>query len=519
MSGSTSFAQLDAANTRTAPVTDAAAPKEDQPRKIQNLYASSFAYNVITLTDGALRSIVLLFLVQLQFSAISLSIMFALYELMGVFMNLVGGIWGSTYGMRFLVLLSVCGQIACTVLLMFLDMVFPDLDNPETRNIPAITAYVVVAQMFSGISKDLMKIQGKSVPKLVTKSDDEGALFKIVSILTGMKNSVKGFGYLFGSLLLGGAGWLVALGVQLGLLALIVPVALRWMERDLGVSQKAKQKAASKLAGAFKKGWNVNVLSLARFFLFGSRDLWFEVAAPYFFRAVLMWAPFAVGGFMAGYTIIYGQLQTLTTQLYSPKRLLKRNPNRKDVPIWAGVNGVEILVMGIASYFAYQTFRDTDNATAITAVLLTGICVFAALFAVSSAVHSYLIVSYSNRDKVAMDVGFYYMGNAGGRMVGTLVSGFLYTYTVEQFGLSACLWAAAGFLAVSTVVSLYLRPTKEELAAKLIEKGEANVQGNTANGSATGGNDGSFESPSGVGSALLDGERNPRHQDNSIQLV
>ena len=435
-----------------------------QPRHIVNLYVSSVAYNIITFTDGALRAIVLLFLVSLGFSAISLAVMFSLYELMGVFMNFYGGVLGARYGMRFLLLLSVSGQLTCVILLAPLQVVFPDITNSSERNTLVITVYVVVAQMLSGVSKDLMKIQGKSVPKLVTKVGDDDELFKIISVLTGMKNSIKGIGYLIGSVLLFYVGWVGALCVQGALLFLIYPPALRWMENDLGISKKAEEKARVRCS-SFRKGWNVNVLSLARFFLFGSRDVWFEVAAPYFFRSVLHWAPFSVGAFMAGYTIIYGQLQALTSQMFHKNRGLKRLPTRWDVPFWAGLNFIEITALSIGTYFTYQTYVLSGNPTSTIAVLLVGICIFAALFAVSSAVHSYLIVTYSNRDKVSMDVGFYYMSNAGGRMVGTLISGFIYTYTVETYGLSVCLWVASGFMLISTFVSFYLREHQSEIAS------------------------------------------------------
>jgi MFS family permease len=446
---------------------DDAEDEKVPPRHPRNMYISAVAYNALTLTDGAIRIIVLLFLVQLNFSAISLAIMFSLYELMGLVTNLYGGVLGSRYGMRWLLLSSIALQIAGIVLLAPLQVVFVNIANVNTRDVMAITIYVVFAQGLSGISKDLMKIQGKSVPKLCTEPDNQDRLFRVVSILTGMKNSMKGFGYFFGALLIWGVGWVASLCIQAAILLVFVPLALKYMENDLGVSKEAEYVTLA----VFKKGWNVNALSLARFFLFAARDIWFEIPMPFFLRKVLMWQPFYVGMFMGGYIVVYGQLQALTSELFSPKRGFKRVPARIDVVRWAAANSVEVLVLGTGSYFAFQNFLATEDSTAITAVLMVGIFVFAALFAVNSAIHSYLIVRYSNKDKVAMDLGFYYMSNAGGRFVGTLASGWLYTYTEPSTGLAGCLWVSTALLVTAAVAALLLRPDQKKAsnAQALIE--------------------------------------------------
>ena len=83
-------------------------------------------------------------------------------------------------------------------------------------------------------------------------------------------------------------------------------------------------------------------------------------------------------------------------------------------------------------------------------VLLAGLFVFGALFAVNSSMHSYLIVKFSNRDAVSMDVGFYYMANAAGRLLGTVLSGLIF----QIYGLLACLIAAAIMLLTSVIISL-----------------------------------------------------------------
>jgi len=443
-------------------------------RHVRNLYVSAMAYNVLTLTDGAIRIVVLLYFVQFGYSALLLALMFSLYELAGVVVNLVGGMLGAVFGMRWLLLSSIVCQVGGVIMLAPLQHVFPDA---ATTEVAQVTVYVLLAQGLSGVSKDLMKIQGKSVPKLCTKAGDDDVLFRVVAVLTGMKNTLKGLGYLLGALLLWGAGWIVALSVQAGLLLLIVPFAVLYMESDLGLLPKERKKTSVATCQVFKKGWNVNVLSLARVFLFGARDVWFEVPLPYFFRRVLGWTPYSVGVFMGGFIIVYGQLQAWTSQLFSPTRGFKRIPNSTDVPLWAFANAAETLVLGIASYFAYQPFiAQEHDAVPVTAVLVVGIFVFALFFAVNSAVHSFLVVLYSEGDNVSMDVGFYYMSNAAGRCIGTVAGGAIYQYTYQQFGLAVCLWAGTLALIVAGVISLRLR---ERAVVVAVQTSESSGDGGT----------------------------------------
>ena len=85
-------------------------------------------------------------------------------------------------------------------------------------------------------------------------------------------------------------------------------------------------------------------------------------------------------------------------------------------------------------------------------VLITGLVLFGAVFAINSAVHSYLILAYSDFDKVSMNVGFYYMANAGGRLTGTILSGLVY----QTQGLAGCLWWSAAFVLAAAVLSFKL---------------------------------------------------------------
>ena len=92
-------------------------------------------------------------------------------------------------------------------------------------------------------------------------------------------------------------------------------------------------------------------------------------------------------------------------------------------------------------------------------VVVAGLIVFGVIFALNSAVHSYLILAYTDSDKVAMNVGFYYMANAAGRLAGTVLSGALYQWGVQSGpnnGLIACLWASTAFVLVAGLLSLLL---------------------------------------------------------------
>ena len=87
-----------------------------------------------------------------------------------------------------------------------------------------------------------------------------------------------------------------------------------------------------------------------------------------------------------------------------------------------------------------------------SAVLIGGLLLFGVVFAINSSLHSYLIVSYAKGDGVSLDVGFYYMSNAMGRLIGTLLSGWVY----QQYGLAACLWTSSAFVLLAGLISLGL---------------------------------------------------------------
>jgi len=455
--------------------------KETKVARIENLYATVYSFNLFTITDGAIRVIVLLHANALGFSPILIAVMFTLYELAGVITNLYGGLLATRFGLKKTLFTAVVLQILGLVALMLVEPIFGDLlEQSETISDSkrvAAAIYISFCQMWSGISKDFMKISCKTVPKLVTKENDEDdRLYKLVAWVTGLKNSFKGFGHLLGAVLVEFAGFEIAVGILLAVVFLIIPVPLYYMDADIG---KGSTKTAIVSWKVFQKPWNVNILSLARFFLFGSRDVWFEIAAPIFLKGILQWPEWTIGLFMGGYIIVYGNLQTASSRFFKKKsgsvssEVKKVNrwcpsfagpPTESHVPGWAFGNAIDLLVWGSILYPIYLEYRDDPSSKWqgwLSALLIIGLFVFAFFFAINSAVHSYLIVFYTDRDKAAESVGFYYMANAMGRLIGTILSGVIYQFTVDQFGLSMCLWVGSAFMFCAGFVSFYLRPQKQ----------------------------------------------------------
>ncbi|CAM9206355.1 unnamed protein product [Ectocarpus fasciculatus] len=385
----------------TAP-EPSAAPAAKPVAPMRNLYTAALSYNGYTVTDGALRLIVLLHAADLGFNAIEIAFMFSAYEVAGVFTNLFGGVAGSKYGLRFTLLTSLVLQIVCLSALTQTEPVLGDLKEAtpgSTRYLEA-TIYITAWQALAGVAKDFMKLTGKATPKLVTKEGAEGRLFRVVAWLTGMKNALKGFGSFMGALLVAQIGYVNSLWILVGICAFFVPVGIFGMDR-------------------VELGWK--------------REL--------------------VGLILAGYIVVYGNLQAASTKLYKNSDGTAGQPSGAAAYKWAAYCSLAPLITGIVSYFTHKV-ADSQAATAF--VLIFGMSVFAALFAVNSSVHSYLIVSYSNKDKVAMDLGFYYMANAMGRLVGVLVGGFLYYYTADDFGLSMCLVVACPFLVAAAAIAYHL---------------------------------------------------------------
>ncbi|MEZ5509771.1 MAG: organoarsenical effux MFS transporter ArsJ [Gammaproteobacteria bacterium] len=376
-------------------------------------------YWAFTLTDGALRMLVVLHFHQLGYSPLQIALLFLFYEIFGVITNLFGGWLGARIGLNKTMNVGLALQVIALAMLL----------------VPAAmltVPWVMAAQALSGIAKDLNKMSAKSSIKVLVPADAQGTLYKWVAILTGSKNALKGAGFFLGGVLLTVLGFQGAVLAMAGALALVWVGSLISLKQDLG---KAKNKP--KFRDIFSKSRAINVLAAARLFLFGARDVWFVVALPVYLATTLGWDHWRVGGFLATWIIGYGFVQAL-----APAITGKRSghvPGRGSALFWAlALAGIPAL---IALAMQHSGYGDQS--------LLIGLLVFGALFAVNSSLHSFLIVSYANEDGVSLDVGFYYMANALGRLLGTLLSGWLF----QRYGLEMCLWISSAFLLLVAGIS------------------------------------------------------------------
>lgn len=379
-------------------------------------------YWAFTLTDGALRMLVVLYFYGLGYSPLEVAMLFIFYEVFGVITNLVGGWLGARLGLNKTMNIGLFLQIvALSMLLVPAEML--------------LVPWVMAAQAMSGIAKDLNKMSAKSSVKLLVPADAEGQLYKWIAILTGSKNALKGVGFF-----LGGA-MLTVFGFQGAILGMAVALAIVWilslinLKQDLG---KAKNKP--KFTEVFSKSKAINYLSAARMFLFGSRDVWFVVALPVYLASHFGWDHWSVGGFLALWVIGYGFIQSIAPKITGTKN--GQSPDGQHALAWALVLGIIPVIIALSLTYDWY----------VSTILLVGLMIFGALFAVNSSLHSYLIVSYAGEDNVSLDVGFYYMANAMGRLIGTILSGWLY----QEYGLAACLWVSAAFIGITSVISLGL---------------------------------------------------------------
>ena len=384
------------------------------------------AYWGFTLTDGALRMLVLLHFHELGYSPIQLAFLFLLYEFCGIITNLFGGWIGSRSGLKVTLFAGLATQV---IALMMLSLIQPGWA------VALSVTYVMAAQALSGIAKDLTKMSSKSAVKLLVASDsgdavaDRRSLFKWVAVLTGSKNALKGTGFFLGGILLGWLGFAASLWVMAGGLLLVLLAGLLFLEGDLG---KSRHKA--KFKHLFAKSPEINALSAARFFLFASRDIWFVVGLPVFLRSALGWSFAGVGGFMAAWVIGYGIVQACAPGFV--------HGSARSALGWGSL--LVVVTAAIAAALQFDFYPRI--------AVLGGLAIFGIVFAVNSAVHSYLILAYTDEDKVALNVGFYYMANACGRLVGTFLSGLLYMAA----GLPACLWTSGGFVLAAVLLTLRL---------------------------------------------------------------
>jgi hypothetical protein len=392
----------------------------------------TLAYWAFMLTDGALRMLVLLHFHTLGFTPVQIAYLFLLYEFMGIVTNLSAGWIAARFGLTPTLYAGMGVQIVGLVALTRLDPAW---------SLWVSVAFVMGMQGLAGVAKDLTKMSAKSAVKVLVPKDAQGQLFTWVARLTGSKNAVKGIGFLLGAGLLALAGFDAALLGMAGVLAVILAAVALAMPSGL-----PKGKKGVPFAAIVSKDARVNLLSAARVFLFGARDVWFVVGIPIYFYDVLSRtavmttreAFLAVGCFMAVWVVGYGVIQTL-----APRVLRAEGKSLAETAAQARTWVASLTVIPAA--LALAAALSSGPAHWLTALLIGGLLVFGVVFAVNSSLHSYLILAFSERERVTMDVGFYYMSNAAGRFIGTLLSGLSY----QMLGLAGCLGVAAIMAALS----------------------------------------------------------------------
>ncbi len=399
------------------------------PDPLRAYAAVTAAYWAFMLSDGALRMLVLLHFNGLGFTPVQLAWLFLLYEVAGIATNLAAGWLAARFGLAPTLYAGLGLQVAALVALAGLDPAW---------GIPASVTFVMAVQGVSGVAKDLAKMSSKSAVKLLAPTT-EGGLFRWVALLTGSKNAVKGLGFFLGAALLALAGFQTAVWAMAAVLAVILAAVALFLPPGL----PGRLKTDEAWGGWRSKESRVNRLSLARMFLFGARDVWFVVGVPVYFQAVLSdgtdegrrQAFFLIGGFMALWIIAYGAVQALAPRLLGGKAQPESAIVAKAIR-WAG------LLVPIPFALAALAWGAGGPSPALTTALVTGLLLFGFVFAVNSSVHSYLILAFGSADRITRDVGFYYMANAAGRLLGTLLSGLSF----QIGGLPLCL-ATAGVMA------------------------------------------------------------------------
>ena len=402
--------------------------------KLRNYILVTAGYWVFTVTDGALRMLVVLHFNELGYSPVAIAFLFLAYEFMGILTNLLGGWVGSRRGLNRTLVAGLGIQIVALVALTF--------ESPSWQRWLSVT-FVMAMQALSGIAKDLTKMSSKSAVKTVA---GDGSLFRMVAILTGSKNALKGVGFFVGAALLAGIGYDGALWAMAAALAVTVVGLVVFLNEDIGKSKKKPP-----LRSVLSKSNAINRLSAARFFLFGSRDIWFVVALPVFLADELGWSERGVGGFLAAWVIGYGIVQS-----FAPKFLARGGRQVDEVHAakqWA------LVLAGVSAAIAVLVALDV----AVTTAIVGGLIVFGIVFAMNSSLHSFLVLAFSDDDEVALDVGFYYSANAAGRLVGTLLSGLLYLWG----DLTAALWGSTAFVMLTWLFALRLPPMPESVSVSL----------------------------------------------------
>jgi MFS family permease len=398
------------------------------------------SYWGFTLTDGALRMLVLLHFYRLGYSPFTLAFLFLLYEAAGVLANLIGGWLATRYGIARMLSVGLVMQIAGFGLLSMLD---------PNWSATLSVAWVVLSQGVCGVAKDLTKTASKSAIKITqaqAKEQGAGQLFKWVAWFTGSKNAMKGVGFFLGGVMLQSLGFQGALWAMAGLLALVLVGVLSALPPLMGKSRASK--SAKEL---FAKNAGINGLAAARVALFGARDVWFVVGVPVYLYST-GWTFSMVSGFVAAWTIGYGLVQAMAPHI------VKRSEDglSSEVPAarwWSAA--LAVVPLALAAAVAAQVPH-------LVWVVVGGLTLFGFAFAVNSSVHSYLVLAYAGSEKAAEDVGFYYAANALGRFLGTLLSGLLYQWG----GLLYALLGSAAMLVVCWGVTLKLPLKRDDAVAR-----------------------------------------------------
>ena len=406
-----------------------------QSGDLRNYALVTGAYWADTITDGAIRVLVLFYFYERGYSPFEVASLFLFYEFFGIVTNLVGGFLAARFGLKS----TLVGGLATQTFALLALALAP----AAWLTVP----YVMAAQAFSGIAKDLTKMSSKSAVKLVVPEGGSDALFRWVAILTGSKNALKGVGFFLGGVLLTVVGFQHALLLLAALVAAALVVTLTMMRGTLGRANRA-----AKFAQMFSNDRAINVLAAARVLLFASRDVWFVVGLPVFLRSEERWSFWQVGAFLAVWVIGYGAVQA------AAPNLLRRAGSAEPTGRTAAV-----LAFALAAFPAGIALALSSSLNA-SSVVVVGLIAFGVVFALNSAVHSFLILDYAEGDKVAMNVGFYYTANAVGRLSGTVLSGLLYQWR----GLEACLWAAVTFVIGAGALSLLLPASPHERSIAVV---------------------------------------------------
>jgi len=393
------------------------------PLAVKQYLLITINYWTFTLTDGALRMLVILYFYQLGYQPLAIAMLFLFYEIFGVVTNLVGGWLGARFGLNKTMHAGLVLQIFALGMLAL---------PPEFLSM----FWVMAAQALSGIAKDLNKMSAKSSIKFLLQTQHNSAelnneaskMYRWIALLTGSKNALKGVGFFLGGFLLSTLGFQQALLAMALALMMITVLSLFFLKEDVG-----KTKFKPKFKQLWSKSASLNNLSAARLCLFAARDVWFVVALPLFLMTQLAWSHHAVGSFLAVWIIGYGIIQSITPKLIRLKQQSLFSGAK--LALWALLLSLVTTVIALAMYLDI----------AVSIAVIVGLLIFGAVFAINSSLHSYSIVAMADDDNVSMDVGFYYMANATGRLLGTLLSGWLF----QLSGLAACLILSAAFTVMS----------------------------------------------------------------------